>query len=208
MKLFLGSFRNHGAFHEDCTIGIARRLVETLAPTSGCGSAATGIPAAASRSTSFGRPRRRRRNSGFPIRACALSRPRLSRHIQETTNARSCVPRLRQATSHRGCRYRRRPDRARSPSMSRPVPSAIATSFSSMAAGVGRFPRSTGMKRRGSSRKSARMSKNSSAAITWWLRSFVPAAIARPAMAVIWSPAAPPSTATRTRRCEASTASR
>jgi 7-cyano-7-deazaguanine reductase len=32
MKLFLGSFRNHGAFHEDCTIGIARRLVETLAP--------------------------------------------------------------------------------------------------------------------------------------------------------------------------------
>src|SRR3569832_1006293 len=27
LKLFLGSFRNHGAFHEDCTIGIARRLV-------------------------------------------------------------------------------------------------------------------------------------------------------------------------------------
>jgi 7-cyano-7-deazaguanine reductase len=33
LKLFLGSFRNHGAFHEDCTIGIAKRLVETLAPT-------------------------------------------------------------------------------------------------------------------------------------------------------------------------------
>ncbi len=33
LKLFLGSFRNHGAFHEDCTMAIAKRLVETLAPT-------------------------------------------------------------------------------------------------------------------------------------------------------------------------------
>ncbi len=32
LKLFLGSFRNHGAFHEDCTVGIGRRLVATLAP--------------------------------------------------------------------------------------------------------------------------------------------------------------------------------
>ena len=32
LKLFLGSFRNHGAFHEDCTISIARRLVDLLAP--------------------------------------------------------------------------------------------------------------------------------------------------------------------------------
>jgi len=31
-KLFLSSFRNHGAFHEDCTIAIARRLVEAAAP--------------------------------------------------------------------------------------------------------------------------------------------------------------------------------
>jgi 7-cyano-7-deazaguanine reductase len=33
LKLYLGSFRNHGAFHEDCTVEIARRLVETLQPT-------------------------------------------------------------------------------------------------------------------------------------------------------------------------------
>ena len=32
LKLFLGSFRNHGAFHEDCTVMIARRLVELLEP--------------------------------------------------------------------------------------------------------------------------------------------------------------------------------
>ena len=32
LKLFLQSFRNHGAFHEDCTISIARRIVETIAP--------------------------------------------------------------------------------------------------------------------------------------------------------------------------------
>ena len=28
LKLYLGSFRNHGAFHEDCTLAIAGRLVE------------------------------------------------------------------------------------------------------------------------------------------------------------------------------------
>ena len=32
LKLFLGSFRNHGAFHEGCTIDIAKRLVDVLDP--------------------------------------------------------------------------------------------------------------------------------------------------------------------------------
>ncbi len=32
LKLYLGSFRNHGAFHEDCTVGIGRRLVAELSP--------------------------------------------------------------------------------------------------------------------------------------------------------------------------------
>ena len=32
LKLYLGSFRNHGAFHEDCTVSIAKRLVELLEP--------------------------------------------------------------------------------------------------------------------------------------------------------------------------------
>jgi len=32
LKLYLGSYRNHGAFHEDCTVGIAQRLVEALDP--------------------------------------------------------------------------------------------------------------------------------------------------------------------------------
>jgi 7-cyano-7-deazaguanine reductase len=32
LKLYLTSFRNHGAFHEDCTLAIAGRLVELLAP--------------------------------------------------------------------------------------------------------------------------------------------------------------------------------
>jgi 7-cyano-7-deazaguanine reductase len=32
LKLFLGSFRNHGAFHEDCTVSIARRLVAEINP--------------------------------------------------------------------------------------------------------------------------------------------------------------------------------
>jgi 7-cyano-7-deazaguanine reductase len=32
LKLFLGSFRNHGAFHEDCTVAIAKRLIEAMEP--------------------------------------------------------------------------------------------------------------------------------------------------------------------------------
>ncbi len=32
LKLFLTSFRNHGAFHEACTMQIAGRLMERLAP--------------------------------------------------------------------------------------------------------------------------------------------------------------------------------
>jgi 7-cyano-7-deazaguanine reductase len=33
LKLYLASFRNHGAFHEDCTVAIGRRLVNLLEPT-------------------------------------------------------------------------------------------------------------------------------------------------------------------------------
>jgi 7-cyano-7-deazaguanine reductase len=32
LKLYLASFRNHGAFHEACTVGIAKRLVAEIAP--------------------------------------------------------------------------------------------------------------------------------------------------------------------------------
>ena len=32
LKLYLGSFRNHGAFHEACTTGIGQRLVKELNP--------------------------------------------------------------------------------------------------------------------------------------------------------------------------------
>jgi len=33
LKLYLGSFRNHGAFHEDCTVAIGRKIVEIAQPT-------------------------------------------------------------------------------------------------------------------------------------------------------------------------------
>ncbi len=32
LKLFLGSFRNHRAFHEDCTVGIGKRLFGEMQP--------------------------------------------------------------------------------------------------------------------------------------------------------------------------------
>jgi 7-cyano-7-deazaguanine reductase len=33
LKLYLGSFRNHGAFHEDCTVSIGKKIVEVAEPT-------------------------------------------------------------------------------------------------------------------------------------------------------------------------------
>ena len=33
LKLYLHSYRNHGDFHEACTVGIAKKLVEVIAPT-------------------------------------------------------------------------------------------------------------------------------------------------------------------------------
>ena len=33
LKLYLGAFRNHGAFHEDCTVGIGKTLVALLQPS-------------------------------------------------------------------------------------------------------------------------------------------------------------------------------
>ena len=33
LKLFMGSFRNHGAFHEACTMKVAQRLTDVLMPT-------------------------------------------------------------------------------------------------------------------------------------------------------------------------------
>ena len=32
LKLYLGSFRNHGAFHEDCTVAIGKRIANLLDP--------------------------------------------------------------------------------------------------------------------------------------------------------------------------------
>jgi len=32
LKLFLGAYRNRGAFHEDCTVAIARRIQREIAP--------------------------------------------------------------------------------------------------------------------------------------------------------------------------------
>lgn len=31
-KLLLGAYRNHGAFHEDCTIDIGKRIIDTVKP--------------------------------------------------------------------------------------------------------------------------------------------------------------------------------
>ena len=71
LKLYLQSFRNHGAFHEDCTVRIGKDLVGLLKPRwfriGGYWFPRGGMP-----STCSGRAASRRRGSGSPIRA---SRP-------------------------------------------------------------------------------------------------------------------------------------
>ncbi|MCB2101620.1 MAG: NADPH-dependent 7-cyano-7-deazaguanine reductase QueF [Rhodobacterales bacterium] len=32
LKLYLASFRNHGAFHEDCTVAVARKVIDAIGP--------------------------------------------------------------------------------------------------------------------------------------------------------------------------------
>ena len=32
LKLYLGAFRNHAAFHEDCTLSIAKRIEDAISP--------------------------------------------------------------------------------------------------------------------------------------------------------------------------------
>ena len=33
LKLYLASFRNHGAFHEDCTVAVGKKIVAAINPT-------------------------------------------------------------------------------------------------------------------------------------------------------------------------------
>src|SRR5215469_138584 len=68
LKLYLASFRNHGAFHEDCTVAIGKGS-SRCSSRNGCASAATGIRAAACRSTCSGNPAGCRRVSGCQTRA-------------------------------------------------------------------------------------------------------------------------------------------
>lgn len=68
LKLFLQSFRNHGAFHEDCSVYIAKRLVELLQPK-WLRIGAYWHRAAAFRSMCSGRPDRRLKACGCRIRA-------------------------------------------------------------------------------------------------------------------------------------------
>ena len=32
LKVFLSSFRNHGAFHEGCTVGVAKKIIDAIQP--------------------------------------------------------------------------------------------------------------------------------------------------------------------------------
>ncbi len=69
LKLFLFAFRNHGAFHEDCSVYIAKRIIDLLEPE-WLRIGPIGIRAAAFRSMFSGRPANRQRVYGCRTRAC------------------------------------------------------------------------------------------------------------------------------------------
>ena len=106
LKLYLTSFRNHGAFHEDCTLAIAGRLVEFLSPRwlriAGYWYPRGGMPIDVFWQT--GRPPAGLVDPGSRRRA--LSRPRLSaarRHLDGSRMSRA----IRDATSQSMVRRRR-----------------------------------------------------------------------------------------------------
>ena len=82
LKLYLASFRNHGAFHEESTIAVGKQLVAVLR-RNGCASAAIGTRAAACPSTCSGNPASCRPGSGCRTRVsrptgAGVSQPHLS----------------------------------------------------------------------------------------------------------------------------------
>ncbi len=77
-KLLMGSYRNHGAFHEACTMEIAAKLVAFWTPY-GCVSGPTGIQEAAFQSTCSGKPPLRPNDVWIPDAGCShLPRARLN----------------------------------------------------------------------------------------------------------------------------------
>ncbi len=116
LKLYLASFRNHGAFHEDCTVAIGKRLVALLDAALFLASAATGTRAAASRSTFSGRRASCPRTSGCPIRA---SRP-IAAAADESAGSRTRPFPAQCRTLARSCNDQRKKDPA-----ARPGPSFI-----------------------------------------------------------------------------------
>ena len=73
LKLYLASFRNHAAFHEDTTLDIGKRLAAAIKPKY-LRIAVIGFRAAACRSTCSGRRENYPPGYGCPIRRLALSR--------------------------------------------------------------------------------------------------------------------------------------
>ena len=69
LKLFLGSFRNHAGFHEDCTVGIGERLFDEMKPI-WLRIGGYWYPRGAFRSTCSGNRASRRRGCGCPRRMC------------------------------------------------------------------------------------------------------------------------------------------
>ncbi|MEH2517959.1 7-cyano-7-deazaguanine reductase [Bradyrhizobium sp. AZCC 1610] len=72
LKLYVASFRNHGAFHEDCTVMIGKRIAAEIKPKWLRIGGYWYPRGAASRSTCSGRPANSPTACGYPTRA---SRP-------------------------------------------------------------------------------------------------------------------------------------
>ena len=108
LKLYVASFRNHGAFHEDCTVMIGKRIADAIKPKylriGGYWYPRGGIPIDV-----FWQTGRLRKACGFPIRA---SRPIAEGADEATKPAFKRARRRRWRPARRGSRRRSGPSPA------------------------------------------------------------------------------------------------
>ena len=94
LKLYVASFRNHGAFHEDCTVMIGKRIAAEIGPKF-LRIGGYWYPRAASRSTCSGRPANCPMACGCPTRA--------SRPIAAGVEPNGRLNRMADAADHIAC---------------------------------------------------------------------------------------------------------
>ena len=99
LKLYLTSFRNHGSFHEDCTLQVARRIVEDGRAPVAAHRRLLVPPRRHPHRRVLADGRRRPRGCGCPTRACRPIAAAAEAAQPSSPNRRCCRPRSMRAVA-------------------------------------------------------------------------------------------------------------